>query len=164
MKMTTVSRQIEINAPADEVWGAIADFGGVYKWAPNVTSSYSTTEANGGVGAGRHCEVPGFGGIDEEIVEWKEGHSYKYQVENIGPIGKLVNEWSVTSHGNKSVVTTNVSYRMRFGIMGALMDKLMVRRSIRKAMAQAQDGLKGYVETREPIAMATPVGTAEKAV
>lgn len=161
--MSTVTKQTKINAPANEVWGAIADFGGVYKWAPNVASSYSTTEANGGVGAGRHCEVPGFGGIDEEIMEWKEGHSYKYQVENIGPIGKLVNEWSVTSHGNKSVVTTNVSYRMRFGIMGALMDKLMVRRSLRKAMAESQAGLKSYVETREPMATPTPVRTADKA-
>ncbi len=53
--MSTVTRQIEINAPADEVWRAIADFGGVYNWAPNVASSYSTTEANEGVGAGRHC-------------------------------------------------------------------------------------------------------------
>ena len=161
--MSTVTKQTKINAPANEVWGAIADFGGVYKWAPNVASSYSTTDANGGVGAGRHCEVPGFGGIDEEIVEWKEGHSYKYQVENIGPIGKLVNEWSVTSDGNNSLVTTNVSYRMRFGIIGALMDKLMVRRSIRKAMAQSQAGLKSYVETREPMATPTPVGIADKA-
>ncbi len=161
--MSTITRQTKINAPANEVWGAIADFGGVYKWAPNVASSYSTTEANGGVGAGRHCEVLGFGGIDEEIVDWKEGHGYKYQVENIGPIGKLVNEWSVTSDGNNSVVTTIVSYRMKFGIMGALMDKLMVRRSIRKAMAQAQDGLKGYLETRKPMAMPTPVGTAKEA-
>ena len=161
--MTTVTQQIEINASADEVWGAIADFGGVYKWAPNVTSSYSTTEANGGVGAGRHCEVQGFGGIDEEIVDWKEGHSYRYQVENIGPIGKLVNEWSVTSDGDNSLVTTSASYRMRFGIMGALMDRLMVRRSIRKAMAQSQGGLKVYVETREPMAMPTPVEAAENA-
>ncbi len=160
--MSTVTRQLEINAPVDEVWEAIADFGGVYKWAPNVTSSYSTTEANEGVGAGRHCEVLGFGGIDEEIVDWKEGHSYKYQVENIGPIGKLVNEWSVTPDGDNSLVTTNVSYHMRFGIMGALMDKLIVRRSIRKAMAQGQAGLKGYVETREPVAMPTPVKTADK--
>ena len=162
--MTTVSRHIEINASADEVWEAIADFGGVYKWAPNVSSSYSTTEANEGVGAARHCEVAGFVGIDEEIVDWEEGQGYKYQVENIGPIGKLVNEWSVTSDGENSVVTTNVSYRMKFGIMGALMDRLMVRRSIRKAMAQSQAGLKGYVETREPMAMPTPVMTAEKAV
>ncbi len=161
--MSTVTKQTKINAPANEVWGAIADFGGVYKWAPNVSSSYSTTEANGGVGAGRHCEVPGFGGIDEEIVEWKEGHSYKYQVENIGPIGKLVNEWSVTSDGNNSLVTTNVSYHMRFGIMGALMDRLIVRRSIRKAMAQGQAGLKGYVETRMAMAMPTPVRTADNA-
>ena len=149
--MSTVTRQIEINAPVEVVWEAIADFGGVYKWAPNVTSSYSTTEANEGVGAGRHCEVPGVGGIDEEIVDWKDGTSYKYQVENIGPIGKLVNEWSVTSDGNKSLVTTNASYRMRFGIIGAIMDRLIVRRSIRKAIAQGQSGLKGYVETRKPI-------------
>ena len=149
--MSTVKGQIEINAPVDVVWEAIADFGGVYKWAPNVTSSYSTTEANEGVGASRHCEVPGVGGIDEEIVDWKEGTSYKYQVENIGPIGKLVNEWSVTSDGNMSLVTTNAAYRMRFGIIGAFMDRLIVRRSIRKAMAQGQAGLKDYVETRKPI-------------
>ncbi len=93
----------------------------------------------------------------------ERGSKLQVPSRNIGPIGKLVNDWSVTSHGNKSVVTTNVSYRMRFGIMGALMDKLMVRRSLRKAIAQSQAGLKSYVETRESMATPTPVRTADKA-
>ena len=67
--MSKVTRQIRINAPEEKVWEVLADFGGVYRWAPAILSSYATTQASGGVGEGRHCEVAGFGGIDEEIVE-----------------------------------------------------------------------------------------------
>ena len=55
--MSKLTHQVTINAPVDEVWEVLADFGAIDKWAPPVSKSYSTTEANGGVGAGRHCDT-----------------------------------------------------------------------------------------------------------
>ena len=48
--------RVRIDESKELVWDALADFGGVSKWAPTITSSRSLTEANGGVGAKRTCE------------------------------------------------------------------------------------------------------------
>jgi len=35
----TIFHTITINAPADEVWAVIGDFGGIQRWAPGTESS-----------------------------------------------------------------------------------------------------------------------------
>ena len=50
--MSKLTHQVTINAPVDKVWGVLADFGAIDKWAPPVSKSYSKTEAKGGGGAG----------------------------------------------------------------------------------------------------------------
>lgn len=149
--MSKLTIQVKINAPAEKVWEVVADFGSVSKWAPNVTNSYSTTEANGGVGAGRHCDVVGFGAIEEEIVEWKESRSLTYEVENVGPMKSVRNKCSVRGEGNRTVVTFTIDYQMKFGPLGALLDKLVAGRQLGKAAALGLAGLKHYLETGEPV-------------
>ena len=152
--MSKLSRQIRINAPVEKVWEVLADFGGASKWAPTVTESYSTTEANGGVGAVRHCEVIGFGGIEEEIVGWNESRSLSISLENAGPIKSSVNTFSVSPAGDGTVVTANLDFRMKFGLVGALIDRFALRRQFRKVMTQGLGRLKyrvkNFLVTRDP--------------
>ncbi len=65
-----------IDASVQKVWEVLADFGDVYRWAPSVTNSYSTSENNNGLEASRHCDIAGFGGIEEYITEWNEGRDF----------------------------------------------------------------------------------------
>ena len=145
--MSKLTATVQIDAPAEKVWQTIADFGGVSNWAPNVLSSYSTTPNNGGVDAARHCEVAGFGGVDERVVDWTDGSGYTFTVENIGPVRSVLSTWAVSARDNRATVTTSLDIRMKFGLFGAAIYKLVVRRNFRKAIAGAQSGLKQYVES-----------------
>lgn len=78
--MKTLSYQISIDAAPEKVWQIIADFGGVYKYSPGVRSSHSTSEANGGVRASRHCDLLPAGTLEERIVEWNEGEGYALEI------------------------------------------------------------------------------------
>ena len=149
--MTKVSGQILIDAPVQKVWEVLADFGGVQNWAPGVTKSYSTSPNNSGSGAARHCDVPGFGGIEEYITEWNDGSGFTFQVEPVGLIDKSVSKWSVTPQGDKTLVYTELDLKMRFGPIGALMEKLFVRRRIENGTRNALAGLKQHVKTGELI-------------
>ena len=150
--MTQVSSQIRIDAPKEKVWEVLADFGGVSRWAPTVLDSYSTTGANGGVGAGRHCDVKGFGGIEEEIVRWEAGRSLGVSLDNAGPIKSSVNEFTVIPGDDGTVVTLTVDFQAKFGPAGAVLDRLVVRRQMEKTITLTLAGLKHYVETGEPMA------------
>ncbi len=102
--MYKVESHIIIDAPAEEVWRVLADFGEVHQWAPSVTNSYSTSERNGGLDASRHCEIQGFGSVEENITEWNEGSDFTYFATGVGPISEGHSTWSVEAVGNKTRV------------------------------------------------------------
>ena len=147
--MHKVSAEIVVDAPAEKVWEVLADFGGIHKWAPAITNSYSTSKYNGGPEASRHCDIAGFGSVEEDITDWIEGSEFKYRATAIGPIGESTSRWSVTPVGGKSRVYGDLEFNVRFGPIGALMYALMMRRLLKKAMRNTVAGLKHHVETGE---------------
>ncbi|MCH7624755.1 MAG: SRPBCC family protein [Chloroflexi bacterium] len=149
--MTKVSAEIVIDAPAERVWEVLADFGSVYKWAPGVTESHSTSSSNSGADAARHCEVPGFGGIEEFVTEWSEGVGFSYRVDPVGLISGATSTWKITPQGDKTLVYTELNLKMRFGVFGLLMEKLVVKRKIEKGTRNGLEGLKQHVMTGELI-------------
>ena len=149
--MAKVSGQIVIDAPAERVWEVLADFGGVQKWAPGVTKSYSTSSSNGGADAARHCDIPGFGGIEEFVTEWSEGVGFTYRVEPFGMIDESSSTWRITPQGDKTLVYTELILNMRFGVLGSLMERLFVKRKVEKGTRNGLEGLKQHVMTGELI-------------
>ena len=57
--MTTLTREVRINAPKEKVWDILADFGNIYLFNPGVPKSYLTSDQQVGVGTTRHCDVAG---------------------------------------------------------------------------------------------------------
>ena len=149
--MNKVEGQIVIDAPAQRVWELLADFGSVYRWAPSVTKSYSTSEHNSGPEASRHCDIAGFGGIEEYITEWNEGRDFTYLATGVGPISGGYSTWSVEPQGDKTLVYTEFRYGLRFGPLGTLMNALILRRKLDQGLEKALEGLKHHVKTGEPI-------------
>ncbi len=64
--MGVASTTVEMNAPAAKAWDAIADFGGILKWAP--VDDTATIECEGeGVGMVRVLYFPGIGTAREVL-------------------------------------------------------------------------------------------------
>ncbi len=149
--MRKVEAQIVIDAPVQQVWEVLADFGGVYRWAPSVTNSYSTSENNSGPGASRHRDTAGRG-IDEYITEWNEGRDFTYfAASSVGLISEAATTWSVERQGDKTLVRSELRYSLRFGPHGALMNALILRRRLEQALDKPLAGLKHHVKTGELI-------------
>jgi len=145
---TRIEKQIIIDAPAQAAWDVLADFGNVYRWAPGVTHSFATSPNNGGDGASRHCDIKGFGSVEEEILQWKDGVSFTYDATPLGPIGHSISVWSVESLGpTRSRLNTSFEYPTRFGPLGALMNRLFMRRKIEAAFDTTLPAFKAYVES-----------------
>ena len=150
--MNTIKVQTVINAPAEEVWNVLEDFGGVHKWAPSVTNSYSISENNSGPEAARHCDVDGFGSIEEYVTEWREGSGFTFRVSGVGPIREAFSKWTAEpspSDKGKTIVTTAVEYSTRFGLIGSAMNLLIMRRKLQQGIVQVHAGLNHHVTTGE---------------
>jgi len=136
-----VTASIEINAAQDIVWALLQDFANV-EWAPGVNKSYHIGHEKKGVGAGRHCELDGFGEIDEYITQWHEGIGYVYNVSALGPLHQAFSSWWLTSENGKTTLTVVFSYNIRFGLFGKVMHKLLMRGKLEKSLPLTLEGVK----------------------
>lgn len=149
--MGSFSTEIRIDAPREKVWEVLADLGGIYKWNPGVSHSRSTSESGGGEGATRHCDlVSPKGYLEERAFDWREGEGFKIDVyESNLPIKRNVVEFALRSDEDGTIVSVAPDYELKFGPIGALLDRLVAGRKLRKGMDNLLAGLKYHVETGE---------------
>jgi len=149
-----------IDVPKARVWEVLSNLGSIYKWNPGVTSSHSTSESGSGEGATRHCDIsngPIKGYLEERALDWREGEGFKIDIYDTNlPLKSNVVEFSVRADGESTVVTVSPEYTIKFGIVGKLMDALMMRRQMRKGMEGLLAGLKYHVETGNEVGNKVP--------
>lgn len=162
--MTTLTREVWINAPKEKVWAILADFGNIYIFNPGVPRSYLTSSQRHGVGATRHCDLTlGSAAIEERIVAWTEGESMQieiYQGTKAPPFKKAMATLTVMDEKDGTRVRGTLEYSLKLGPLGFLMDKLMVTPQFGRAWTGVLAGLKHYAETGELVEDRTPLNLA----
>ncbi len=149
--MTKLNKQIKISASKQEVWNVIADLGGVYKFNPNVSKSYYTSEKDGGIGASRICELRPAGKVEEVAVKWDEGTGFTLRIdplEKAPPLKNFIVSIDITQQTTDSVlVNFDGEYSMKLGVIGKILDSVVVKSQMEKAFQDILDGLKVHIET-----------------
>ena len=150
----TISKQITIDAPAEEVWRIVAhDFHKADRWASSV--NHSTLKEAGPTpegcpldAAGRACDTS-IGAITEKIVHYDELQKrFGYQAKAEGMpffVKNLVNNWHVTEQG---AGRTTVDMKLNIDLMpivGTVMGPMM-RIQMGKLLGEAVEELKFFVE------------------
>jgi hypothetical protein len=153
--MASITERIKIDAPIDRVWAAAADLGGIDKYNPIVTKSYYTSEARGGMGASRHCDLLPSGTVEERVIDWEEGREYTLDVfEGTVFLMKVMSYFimniKLASDGEGTIVTETVEFGAKGGLLGSILD-LFLKAFVRKMSSENLIGLKHYVETSEVI-------------
>ncbi len=108
--MATVERSGLVAAPSDAVWEALADFGAISSWAPNVDHSCLMTEQTEGVGTVRRIQT-GRTTIVETVERWEPGVGMSYRITGLPPVIKSVtNTWRLGASGDSTMVqlTTDI--------------------------------------------------------
>jgi len=149
-----VAVSVRINAPVKQVWETLSNLGGVMNYSAFVNNSYYDSKSESGVGCSRICEFDGMK-VRETAVEWTPGKSYTLKVDFVeggAPIENYVIAPRVVADGDVSIVYYDASYDVKMGIIGHLLDHLMIQKQIRSTMQRVLDGLKHHIETGETVA------------
>ncbi|MEM9133376.1 MAG: SRPBCC family protein [Actinomycetota bacterium] len=155
--MTTIERTVTIDAPAAEVWPALADFGGIATWNPNLKASHLTSDRGEGDGITRECRLSPRGTIQERVTDWRPGQGMTieiYEFENVPALRTGGARIDLEPMGDRTRVTMRLSYEVGLGALGAGMNSLMMKRQFGTSVNRLLAGLKHHVETGE--AVATP--------
>jgi carbon monoxide dehydrogenase subunit G len=152
--MTTISREIEINATKETVWKAIAKFGDICHASPGVSKSHVTSEQQEGIGATRHCDFAMNGATAEErITAWKEGESLSIEVfdlKKMPGIKTMHADFSVRVENGRTILRADLHYEMK-NVFFDLMNALLVKGMNTKLWNSVVAGHKKYIETAERV-------------
>ncbi|NNF58879.1 MAG: SRPBCC family protein [Rhodothermaceae bacterium] len=137
-----------IAAPVEAVWAALADIGSIADWNPGVVASHTTSAQTDGLGASRYCDLGRAGDLHEEVVAWEPERKLTLRItDSTLPFESTDIEFTLRPDDDGTVVTVAPVYALKYGPLGRLLDRLMVRRTYERGMEALLAGLKQHVES-----------------
>lgn len=135
-------------------WALMADFANIDFFNPHLSGSRLLEGSpESGLGTLRQCDLKdGKGYIREKVVDWQEGRSYTVDIyDGTMPVDNTVTTLGlVPQAGGGTLLYMETSYDPRWGYVGALLDRLMIRRMFATMLLGVIGGLAAKAERRSP--------------
>ena len=146
--MGKLINDITINAPIDKIWNVLTDLELLDKTDPTVKKATLISENKTGLEAKRKVLMQdGKNWFDEKITVFKPNEELVYQLTDCSfPIKCLKHTYSFQKIGNQTKVQQVMEYTAKFGLLGLLMDKMMIGKQFNSGLNKFLNGLKTYAE------------------
>jgi ribosome-associated toxin RatA of RatAB toxin-antitoxin module len=148
LKMATLFNKITIKAPVENIFQALSQMEGFENLDPNVKKSISLSTIASGLNASRKVEMmDGKNWFKEKVTNLIPNESITYELTDCSfPVKSLRYTYTLTKSGSETLVDQNMSYDMKYGILGKMMDSLMIKKQYNKGIRQFFTGLKTFAE------------------
>jgi hypothetical protein len=154
--MTVIRHEIEARCSPDRVWSLLADLEAVERYSPGVRAAKIQGAKRTGVGATRVCDLLPKGRVVERVTHWEEGHALGLEVaESDWPIHFMRWVTRVEPKGEGTRITQELEYRVKFGPMGWLLDRLAMERKLRSSLDEIFASLAKHAESAPSPSAAT---------
>ena len=146
--MTVLENSIRIDAPPEKVWSVLSTLDALDQYDPGVAKSAVVTPTREGPGSARRCDLTPGGWFKEKVSDWHPNESLAFELlECTLPVRRLKHSYTLTPDGSGTLVRQTMEYELKFGLLGTLMDAMMVRKKWDAGIKGFFAGLKHYVET-----------------
>jgi uncharacterized protein YndB with AHSA1/START domain len=146
--MTVLENSIHIDAPPDRVWAALASLDLLQKYDPGVKRSEIVSAERTGPGAARRCDLRPGGWFKERVADWRPNEGLSFELyECTLPVRALRHSYTLVPDAAGTTVSQRMEYRLELGLLGRLLDALVVRRKWDAGIHGFFSGLKRYVES-----------------
>jgi ribosome-associated toxin RatA of RatAB toxin-antitoxin module len=148
--MTTLHNRITVNASVESLWAVLADLEELDKYDPTVKSATIISSQRTGLDAARKVLMrDGKNWFEEKVTEFEPGRSLCYQLTDCSfPIKGLRHSYRFKPTPSGTEVEQVMEYTVKFGLLGKLMDRLMIRKQTEAGIKKFFIGLKEHVERR----------------
>lgn len=146
--MTELYNSIVIDAPIEKIWGALSQVEELEKYDPTVKTSRAISENKSGAGAKRKVEMKdGKNWFEEKISTWLPNEELSYELTACSfPVQQLRHTYRFEKIGNSISVSQVMTYKIKYGLLGKILDALVVRKQSDAGIKLFFSGLKSYVE------------------
>lgn len=149
--MAKLYNEILISAPVEKIWSTLSNVEELEKYDPTVARSMALSQNKSGVGAVRKVNMQdGKNWFEERCTACEPNKSLTYELTACSfPISELKHSYMLEQIGGQTKVTQVMEYRVKFGVLGKIMDALMVRRQTDGGVKKFFTGLKSYMERKQ---------------
>lgn len=133
--MTTIEHDVHAACAPERVWALLGDLEAVARYNPGVRRAAIEGAPRAGVGAQRTCELAPKGRVLERVTAWEEGRALGLEVvESDWPIHfmRWVTRLEADARGTR--ITQRLEYRVKFGPLGWLLDRVVMKRKLTAAL------------------------------
>ena len=146
--MTKLHHQITINAPLPKVWDVLQNLEEVAYYNKAVRSAKYISDVKIGEGSARQCEMEK-GYVKERVTNVRENESISMELyESDWPLKFMRWTTRVNTVNGSTVMTQTTEYEPGMGIMGKIMNTLVMKKKFNKILEELLTDLKQYVETK----------------
>lgn len=147
--MHTVIANRVIDVSLNRVWAVLDDFGNIYKYNPGVKSSTLLSTTKSGIGAKRICHFYDGNSLKETITEYKDKQGYSFVLSDFKlPLKMAKTKILVRAKGeNATQIQVVLSFQPKFGPLGWLMAKVLLKPALKKAMKGLTKGLDDHIRS-----------------
>ncbi|MEZ5668680.1 MAG: SRPBCC family protein [Alphaproteobacteria bacterium] len=145
--MSTIRHALEAACPPPRLWALLADLEAVGRYNPAVRSVRLRGGRAAGIGAERECTLAPRGRVVERVTVWEDGRALGLEVaESDWPLRHMRWVTRIEPAAAGARLSQVLDYRLRFGPVGWLLDRLLVRRRIAAAVEASLRGLIALAE------------------
>jgi uncharacterized protein YndB with AHSA1/START domain len=143
-----VERSIEIVAPPEKIWPYLVEPEKIMQWFTLLRKFEYTGEQKSGVGTPFYYEEksgPQLMKLNYVVTEWVENERFAF-VMTSGPAKRDDQIWSIEATPSGSRFTLTEDYEMPLGVIGKMLVKLFIGRTIGKHLEEILANLKSLAE------------------
>jgi ribosome-associated toxin RatA of RatAB toxin-antitoxin module len=147
--MAIIHNEITVNAGVEKVWDMLTNLELLDKYDPTVKKSTLVSTEKAGIGAKRKVlMLDGKNWFDEKVTVFKPNVALTYQLTECSfPIKGLKHSYSFEKVGSQTKVKQVMEYTVKLGLLGKLLDAMMIRKQSDSGIKKFFAGLKSYAET-----------------
>jgi uncharacterized membrane protein len=147
--MTKLNHKIKIDAPLEKVWSVLANLEEVASYNRAVKSARYISENRTGIGSSRQCEMDK-GHVKERVTNVDERKSISMELfESDWPLKFMRWTTEVDDSSNGTTIMRQVTeYEPGMGILGKIMNVLVMKKKFSRILDELFIDLKQYVELK----------------
>ena len=154
--MQTVHAEIPVDLDLAAAWQRLRDLSRPHMYVPRLSAVRFVGEQREGVGTRRRVRMGGMLTMDETVTEWREAEGITLRLDRgdkgpLPPLREHYFDYGLAERDGRVWLVNRMRYDIRFGLLGALLDRLLLRRIITRQLRNITLAQKIYYETGERV-------------
>ncbi len=154
--MQTVRAELPLDLDRAGAWRRLRDLSAPHRYVPRLTAAAFNGPQREGVGASRRVRMGRLLTLDETVTAWREAEGISLRLHRgaggpLPPLRQHFFDYGLAERGGHVWLVNRMRYEVGLGVLGVLLDRLLLRRIMTRWLRDVTLAQKIHYETGEQV-------------